>query len=137
MVLVVMGICAKTFKGTVIIAIVFINELPIMIDFPAIEIGFPPMGISRRKVFQFPSNGKLHSNFLDHTRNRRTKTRFQFPSNGKLHSNSPMVPDEYGGHDGFQFPSNGKLHSNSPMVPDEYGGHDGFQFPSNGKLHSN
>ena len=38
--------------------------------------------------FQFPSNGKLHSNSVESLQSHLIASKFQFPSNGKLHSNS-------------------------------------------------
>ena len=113
-------------------------------------------------MFQFPSNGKLHSNSLGwHARSIcANDTMFQFPSNGKLHSNlstAKSLPRSFnslqtgnciqthayatmlhGYREQFQFPSNGKLHSNllARHLCHTVRIHQ-FQFPSNGKLHSN
>ena len=88
--------------------------------------------------FQFPSNGKLHSNFKMSAALKAIR-KFQFPSNGKLHSNSfPLAA--FGwlvGEFMFQFPSNGKLHSNAQYTYEPSSAGTRFQFPSNGKLHSN
>ena len=62
-------------------------------------------------MFQFPSNGKLHSNEENGTITAWERW-FQFPSNGKLHSNKGRHPREMKSGWMFQFPSNGKLHSN-------------------------
>ena len=109
-------------------------------------------------MFQFPSNGKAHSDksiLSAHTgeelvsipfkregsfRHRNSVFQhplslvFQFPSNGKAHSDSePMVGSRVVRL--FQFPSNGKAHSDSePMVGSRVVRL--FQFPSNGKAHS-
>ena len=91
--------------------------------------------------FQFPSNGKLHSNNMKRNWLEVTRNVFQFPSNGKLHSNwiymlvaiaaisssfnslqtgncIQTTPEAYyrGSSGQFQFPSNGKLHSNTVTV---------------------
>ena len=89
-------------------------------------------------VFQFPSNGKLHSN----NRNRNfcaphwSNVSIPFKRETAFKLGVPLsVSDIF--PLGFQFPSNGKLHSNTlldrllPVAEVE------FQFPSNGKLHSN
>ena len=39
------------------------------------------------RKFQFPSNGKLHSNSFACKKKGKLQFQFQFPSNGKLHSN--------------------------------------------------
>ena len=94
-------------------------------------------------------------------RNRDHDYEFQFPSNGKLHSNSARKQPLLLKHKKFQFPSNGKLHSNvvaltiiagiivsfnslqtgNCIQTSVRGGNViveiKFQFPSNGKLHSN
>ena len=111
--------------------------------------------------FQFPSNGKLHSNNIQIYASAGVLAMFQFPSNGKLHSNNIQIYASAGVLAMFQFPSNGKLHSNQAMedyerrsllsfnslqtgncIQTEEAGRQAdilvqFQFPSNGKLHSN
>ena len=105
---------------------------------------------SPRFQFQFPSNGKLHSNATDNRRelledfgfnslqtgnciqtrlrSRRTcsLSRFQFPSNGKLHSNITTGGITAEWWYKFQFPSNGKLHSNDIMTGEFYSTVEGF-----------
>ena len=111
-------------------------------------------------VFQFPSNGKAHSDTPDTLcAESRWVGLFQFPSNGKAHSDlcrQTLVHQT----DEFQFPSNGKAHSDARTYAEIQ--HQGrvsipfkregtfrqgtvdwetveqnvFQFPSNGKAHS-
>ena len=89
-----------------------------------------------REEFQFPSNGKLHSNFRQHTNSTTTPWHVSIPFKRetafKLKSNITVESDG----DRFQFPSNGKLHSNM-VVRVAIAILVAFQFPSNGKLHSN
>ena len=85
-------------------------------------------------MFQFPSNGKAHSDRRDSVRSRLPRG-FQFPSNGKAHSDRLSGGGSPRTDGTFQFPSNGKAHSDparmfARLVPP------GFQFPSNGKAHS-
>ena len=119
------------------------------------DSAFPPI------KFQFPSNGKLHSNIVQERSELTRKPWFQFPSNGKLHSNRQFFSNKSksfkvsipfkretafklfderraaASRPVFQFPSNGET-AFKPLRA-SLGDEDGllFQFPSNGKLHSN
>ena len=112
-------------------------------------------------VFQFPSNGKAHSDNVEEFEFFVCYYRFQFPSNGKAHSDDFDVEDVSGndrplvsipfkreGSFGrscyrhglqrkkFPFPSNGKAHSDQLPLPAAGAFKHSFQFPSNGKAHS-
>ena len=86
--------------------------------------------------FQFPSNGKAHSDKIEsETYLLKKEEKFQFPSNGKAHSDESKEGWEYNGKL-FQFPSNGKAHSDSINMVEAVLKFSKFQFPSNGKAHS-
>ena len=53
----------------------------------AFKLGCQVVDAIRGIEFQFPSNGKLHSNCSVVQSLNNLRIKFQFPSNGKLHSN--------------------------------------------------
>ena len=87
--------------------------------------------------FQFPSNGKLHSNLLMKLAKKYPQIKVSIP----FKRETAFKPSSRGrnGSEGkaFQFPSNGKLHSNPLFARTTVRTLFRFQFPSNGKLHSN
>ena len=87
--------------------------------------------------FQFPSNGKAHSDKPFSRSLRNPRKMFQFPSNGKAHSDPQHLKYcQMNSCSVFQFPSNGKAHSDILTVVAISGAAVMFQFPSNGKAHS-
>ena len=115
------------------------------------------------RKFQFPSNGKLHSNFIiiilwylepkvsipfkretafklhtELTQRKSVRFKFQFPSNGKLHSNLPRYLFFH-----LNFPPSFNSLQTGNCIQTAYTEISrsyedaSFQFPSNGKLHSN
>ena len=86
--------------------------------------------------FQFPSNGKLHSNEAP-SEDVIVFPRFQFPSNGKLHSNVPQRHRDNVPCVGFNSLQTGNCIQTAISPACSSMREPMFQFPSNGKLHSN